>query len=261
MRNEPKIIIFDLETLPNLPEVLKVWPQLSNYPGLTLKATINSILCVGWKRYGEKRTYCINAWDFKRWNKDVNDDYEVVKKIREILDDADAVVTQNGKRFDWKFLQTRIMHHGLKPLHKIRHIDTKVVAKSNLFAFNNRLGTLGKLLVDDDKLENGGWDLWVKSHGKDKKALKLMEKYCKQDVKLTEAVFEVLKPLVGNIPNHNLYAMPHLSGKLCCPRCGSTRLKSHGWRYTATTRYKRLRCKDCGGVARTDKKEQLPRAI
>jgi len=79
------------------------------------------------------------------------------------------------------------------------------VAKRNLYAFNNRLGTIGKLLANDDKLDNGGWDLWVDVSNKDKKALKLMTDYCKQDVILLEKCLKKLIPLIKNMPNMNLF--------------------------------------------------------
>lgn len=249
----PKIVIFDLETLPNLPEALKVWPQLSNYPGLTLRATITSIICAGWKLYDKKGINCINAWDFPAWKKDVNNDYHVVKAIHDVLHDADAVVTHNGKRFDWKFLQTRIMKHGMKPLSNINHIDTKELASRNLFSFNNKLGTLGEWLVNDKKLDNGGWELWVDVHNREEKAMKLMERYCKQDVLLLEKIFRELRPFAKNIPNHNLWVDE--DGRVC-PSCGGGNLKSHGWRYTSTTKYRRFMCYGCGSVSRGDTKEK-----
>lgn len=259
--NKPmRIILFDLETLPNLPEALKVWPQLSQFPNKTLKATVSTIICAGWKVYGENKTHCINAWDFpKRWKKNVNDDLEVVKTIREVLVSADAVVTHNGRRFDWKFLQTRIAYHGLEPLPKIDHVDTKQLASSNLFSFNNRLGYLGEQFVGDTKLNHEGWDLWVKVHGDDEAAKKKMEKYCKQDVVLLEKIFKKLKPFATNIPNHNFVSLQYSGGKPVCPSCGSTRLVSNGYRYTKTRNYKRYQCKDCLTWSRTDASDKNPR--
>lgn len=258
---KPKIIIFDLETLPNLNEALRVWPRLSAYPGLTLKATITSIICAGWKHYGHKQVNCINAWDFFRWKKDVNDDYSVCKEIYKVLEHADAVVTHNGKRFDWKFLQTRLLYHGFRPLSNIHHIDTVQIARSNLLSFNNRLGTLGKFLVNDTKLENGGWDLWVNVHNRDKKAMRLMTDYCKQDVILLEKIFERLIPLIKNMPNQNLFRSEKQmrEGTEVCPNCGNERLILNGWRVTKTQKYKRLRCPNCGTSCRTNINENKPR--
>jgi len=259
----PKIILFDIETLPNWFEILRVWPRLSAYPGLTLKATITTIICAGWKVFGEKKVHCINAWDFSRWKRNINDDYTVVKKISKILSTADAVVTHNGKSFDWRFLQTRLAYHKLPLLTNLHHIDTKEVAKKHFFAFNNKLETIGRLLANDKKLENGGWDLWVKVAGNNARAKKLMSDYCKQDVLLLEKCYKEMRPLISNIPNHNLFINDGLIDKesRVCPNCGGSRLYAHGLRITKTTKYRRYRCRDCRSFCRTDKKDAKPRSI
>lgn len=256
---EPRIILFDLETLPNLKEALKVWPQLSDFPGRTLKATISTIICAGWKVYGEDKTHCINAWDFSRWKNNINDDFSVCKAISDVLMDADAVVTHNGIRFDWKFLQTRLLYNGLDPLPPINHIDTKSLASRYLYNFNNRLGYIGDTYIGERKLEHEGWDLWVKVHQKDPKAMKTMADYCKQDVDLLEKVFVLLKRFSKHIPNHNNYFQGH--EKPLCPACGSTRLHNKGYRHTQTKVYRRYKCLDCKKWSRTDAKDKHPRAL
>lgn len=250
--NQPTIVLFDLETIPNMKEAMKVWTQIGNYPGLTLRATVSTVICAGWKYYGHKGVECINAWDFKNWKKDINDDYEVVKSIHKILKNADAVVTHNGKRFDWKFIQTRILYHGLEPLGKIPHIDTKATASRHLFSFNNRLGYLGQWMVNDKKLDHEGWDLWVNVSEDCEKAKKKMTKYCKQDVLLLEKIFDKLKPIVQEIPNYNLFLKGH---RKKCPKCGSINIRSNGWRHTQTVSYRRYACGDCGAWFRTDARD------
>ncbi len=254
---EPRIILFDLETLTNWQEAMKVFTQLGNYPGLTLKASINSIICFGYRVFGEDKSHVINAWDFKGWGKDVNDDKEIVKAAREILLGADAVVTHNGRRFDWKFLQTRILHHGLNFLPKIPHIDTCSLAKTNLYLFNNKLNTLAKFMTTEEKLENGGWDLWVKVAQRDKKSMKLMTEYCAQDVDVLYEIFKKLRPLCSNLPNHNLFIPT--GEKEVCPNCGSTHLHRNGYRHTKTVSYRRIQCLDCGTWSRTDASDKFPR--
>jgi len=255
---KPRIIFFDLETIPNMKEAMKVWPQLSNYPGLTLRATITTIICAGWKVLGEKQVHCINAWDYSRWDKNINDDYSIVRAITKILKEADAVVTHNGKRFDWKFLQTRLLYHGLSTLHNIDHIDTCQVAKTHLFAFNNRLGTIGEALVREKKMEHEGWELWVKVSNKDEKAMQKMEAYCKQDVLLLEKIYNKMIPLMSNIPNYNLFSS---RVKKNCPSCGGSTLQRNGVRRTKTKIYQRYLCTECGSSSRTDAKDNSPRSI
>lgn len=253
---EPKIVLFDLETLPNLKEAMRFFPRLGDYPGLTLKASINSIICVGYKIWGEKQVHCLNAWDYHRWKKDVNDDFDLVKAAFEILKDADGVITHNGKRFDWKFLQTRLMVHGLPPLPKIIHIDTCQEAKKSLMLFNNKLDTLAKALTNQSKMESGGWPLWEKVSNRDKKSMGLMSSYCKQDVLTLEAVFKRLRPFIKSLPNLNLFT----SGKRpLCPSCGSTRIQRRGYYLTKTSTYHRYVCKDCHSWSRTSAEDRLPR--
>jgi len=253
---KPKIVLFDLETIPNMPEAMKVWPQLSNYPGLTLRATITSIICGGWKVLGQKKIHCINAWDYPEWKKDINNDKKITKAIYDVLKDADQVVTHNGKRFDWKFLQTRLMHHKLPLLHKIHHVDTCSEAKRHLFAFNNRLGTISQLVAGTKKLDNGGWDLWVRVSQRKAEAMKLMSLYCKQDVKVLEDAYMALRPLAAGTINYNRFTDHEV-----CHSCGSSRLEGNGWRVTQTQRYRRYRCKDCGAAGRYDKKGKNGRAL
>ena len=254
---DPRIVLFDLETLPNLPEALKVWTQLSSYPGQTLKASISTIICAGWKVIGEHEPiHCINAWDFPAWSLDVNDDQAVCVSIAEVLKDADCVVTHNGKRFDWKFLQTRLRYWDLSPLPRIHHVDTCNEARKHLLIFNNRLNTVAKFLADKEKMDHEGWGLWVRVHGRDPAAMKIMEDYCKQDVLVLEDVFRELRPLIDTLPNHNLFSP---FKEKVCPSCGGSRLKSEGRRYTKTKAYRRYCCADCHSWSSTDIKDELPR--
>jgi predicted RNA-binding Zn-ribbon protein involved in translation (DUF1610 family) len=255
---KPNIIFWDLETLPNLDRVMKNLPGMSAYPGLTLKASHNSIICMGYKRLGDKKARCINAWDFKGWKKDVNDDYDICKASYDILKDADGMVTHNGRRFDVKFLNSRLAWHGLPTLPKIPHIDTCVLSKSNLFLFNNRLNTVAAHLGCELKMENGGWELWSRVLKRHKTSMKTMTKYCKQDVEVLEQVFLKLRPFATNIPNHNLfYGDPKTN--FVCPSCGTDALIKHGTRISKTAVRQRYLCTSCGSTCSTKKKDEKPR--
>jgi len=238
-------------------EIAKIFPSIANWPGRTMKATITSIICFGYKRLGDKKARCVSAWDFPtRWKKDKNDDYEVVKAAYEILKDADAIVTHNGIKFDLKHLNTRLIANGLKPLHRIPHIDTVMVARSKLFLYSNRLNDLATFLKVEGKMENGGWQLWVDVLNGKKKALKTMTKYCKQDVEALYQVFHKLRPFISNVPNYNLFTKDRV-----CPTCGSNKLIKHGVRLTKTARRQRYHCQSCGTTSTTDAKDLLPRTM
>jgi DNA polymerase elongation subunit (family B)/predicted RNA-binding Zn-ribbon protein involved in translation (DUF1610 family) len=251
--SKPRIILFDLETLPEMSKVMKYFTGMSAYPGLTMKATHNTVICAGYKVLGDKKTSIINAWDYPaRWKKNVNDDYAVIKAIADVLRDADAIVGHNSRRFDIKFLNTRLVYHGLPPIPKVPHIDTCQVAKSKLFLFNNRLNTVAEHLQCTLKLENGGWSLWERVMQRDKKAQDLMARYCKQDVDTLEEVFVKLRPFITILPNHNYYTD---GTTVVCPNCGSSKLSRNGLRATKQGPVQRFRCLDCGTSSTKNKAE------
>lgn len=254
---DPRIILFDLEILPDLASVLKHWCQLEYTKSGTLKASVTSIICAGWKVFGrDEPVNCVSAWDFPEWERDVNDDRLVCAQIANVLRNADCVITHNGKRFDWKYLQTRLLKHKLDPLPKIHHVDTCVEMKRELFIFNNKLQTASEFFSVRKKLDHEGWGLWCKVHARDKKATEQMTAYCKQDVVALEDVFREIRPIVKGLPNHNLFS-PYK--EKVCPKCGGTRLHSEGKRYTHTRVYNRYVCKDCRSWFRTDLGDELPR--
>ena len=148
-------------------------------------------------------------------------------------------------------------------LDKKPHIDTKELASKNIYSFNNRLGYLGEQFVGTKKLEHEGWELWVKVWHKVKSAMKLMTKYCKQDVVVLENIFIILKPFATNLPNQNLWINheDEDAPKRVCPSCGSLRLKSHGWVHAKTLTYRRMRCRDCQSFSRVDVRGNKPRSI
>lgn len=256
--SDPRIIIFDLETCPNWEEALEVWPQLSSYPGQTLKGQVQSILCFGWKILGSDEAEVKCAWEFPGFAQSVNDDRELVAYAREILSSADAIITQNGRRFDVPVLQTRLLKHEMELLDpKILHIDTKTASRGKLSFSSNSLNNLGRFLLDEMKMDHEGWSMWVKivKH-RDPEAMQIMKRYCEQDVRLLEKLYKKLRPYLTQIPNHNLFSP--LKEK-SCPRCGSSRLRSEGKRHTLTRSYRRYICQDCRSYCHTDLKDEVPR--
>lgn len=253
---KPKIILWDIEILIDLQEFMK--KVMETYDRATMKATISTLISFGYKELGDKKAKCINAWDYPdRWGKNINDDYEVVKAAGEILYNADGIITHYGSKFDLPFLNSRLLYHGLPTVPNIPHIDTCMVSRKRLFIHRNRLQTIANFLKLEGKLENGGWQLWVDVMNRKKKAQKLMDLYCKQDVEVLEQVYYKLRPLISNIPNYNLFN----NTDWVCPSCGSYDLVKNGFHITKTMKYQRLRCKDCGTSCRTDAKGNKPRTF
>jgi DNA polymerase elongation subunit (family B) len=250
---KPKIVIWDLETLPDPEKIYDVIPSIGAWPGRTFKAELQSILTFGYKIYGEKNAHTINCWDFKEsWAKDRNDDSAVVAAAYSVLYDADEIVTHNGKQFDVKVMNTKLAQYGMPPLPKIPHVDTKIAAKK-LSLYSNSLANVAKFFGVEDKMHfNDKWGLWkrIAFSQSTKKDLKLMSDYCKQDVDTLEAVYEKLRPYHGNNSvNKNFF-----SEERVCPTCGSHKLHKHGIKRTRTGEKQRFLCQDCGSISQEAKK-------
>ena len=202
------------------------------------------MLCFGYKVLGEKRTHCLNAWDYPTWNKSVNDDYHLVKAAYEILIGADVIVTHNGKRFDEKFLNTRLAYHNLPPLPKLVHIDTCMVAQKRLYLAGNRLNDLAKFFrLPIEKMKHDGWDLWVDVWYRKPKAMKIMAAYCKQDVNVLEQCFNKLHANYSDqLPNFNHWRKGR---EEVCPACGSDEYIKWGYNRKPLIPQPRYKCKTC----------------
>ena len=58
------------------------------------------IMSACWKKEGEKKVSSVSINDFER--KSPDDDYQVVKAMREALEGVDILVHHNGDKFDLK---------------------------------------------------------------------------------------------------------------------------------------------------------------
>lgn len=243
--SEPKIIFWDLETLPDPNMVLKNLQSIGNWPGRTMKAEMNSIISFGYKFLGADEAEVVNAWDFPNWDEDVNDDSALVGFIYEMLKQADGICTHNGKSFDVKVLNTRLAKHGYPPLHKIPHADTKIVAKRGLSLYSNSLNNVAKFFGCENKLKHDGWDMWMAMYKRDRRSMDLMSRYCAQDVEVLEQVFLKLRPYMKNseLPNYNIFTT---HGVPVCPNCGSDKVHRNGTRMLKGGPEQRYLCTQCG---------------
>lgn len=255
---EPKIVIWDLETLPDPRKIYDVIPSIGAWPGRTFKAELQTIICFGYKIVGQGRAQCINAWDFKEaWEKNPNDDSAVVAAAYEILHDADEIVTHNGKSFDIKVLNTRLLSYGMPPIAKdIKHVDTKISAKK-ISLYSNSLANVASFLGVEDKMQiKNKWSMWKRMAFKEETAedRKVMDLYCKQDVDTLYAVYEKLMPFHGNnLVNRNQFT----DGRPVCPSCGSPSVIKHGTKRTKTKEYQRYLCTKCGSTCQSTKAGKL----
>lgn len=225
-----KILIFDIETTPNLGYVWQKYQQ-----DVLEYVSEWEMLCFGYKWLGEKETVVVGLNQFS--------EEILVRRLWQLFDEADIIIAHNGNSFDVKMCNAKFIEFGLQPPSNYKTIDTKLVAR-RYFRFNsNKLDDLGHKLGLGRKLQTGGFSLWMGCMAGDKKAWNKMLRYNRQDVLLLEKVYLKLRPWIENHPNIGLIDEGNPDN---CENCGHHKLHRRGTRYTSRRRYERLRCTKCG---------------
>lgn len=231
-------MFYDLETSHNLGAFFGIYDERIPYQNILKE---RYVICGAWQVMGERKVHSVSVADDKRrFKRDPNDDYHVVKTMRDVIADADIIVAHNGDKFDLRHLNARILVHGFDPLPpSVRSIDTLKIARRH-FRFNcNRLDYLGKLMGVGRKTKVEG-GLWLRALAGDSDAVECLVRYNKQDVRLLRDVFEKLKPYAGPLWNLRLHGR-----KSGCTHCGSKNYKKDGFKHTLTRSYQYYKCKDC----------------
>lgn len=254
----PKVLLFDVETAPILAYVWGIWDQTVG---------LNQI----------KSDWHLLSWSAK-WLKDKNgnvygphndimymdqrsaanieDDKRILKGIWKLLDEADVVITQNGKSFDVKKLNARFVMNGMKPPSSFKHIDTRQIAKKHFGFTSNKLEYMTDKLNKKYKKQKhkrfSGFELWVECIAGNNEAWEEMKTYNIYDVLSLEELYNTLIPWDNTI-NFNLYRD---SAELICI-CGSTRIVQNGHSYTSVGKFKRYKCGDCGAEVGRDRTNLL----
>lgn len=180
-------------------------------------------------------------------------DKQILKPLRRLLDEADVIITQNGKKFDARKINARFMIHGILPPSPYKHIDTYLIAKGAAAFTSHSLEYLARTLnTDHKKLSHPkypGLSLWkecmslkiIERPWKNPGAWDEMKKYNIHDVLTTEDLYNKVKSWgPQNMPR--LYNTP-----LKCSICGSV-AQRRGRELKGKTLVQRVRCKNpsCG---------------
>jgi hypothetical protein len=244
----PKILTFDVETSPIEAFVWGLWDQNIPIDFIKTDWTIFSYAA----KWGDSKKI-LYADTGGRGPDKVRDDKPLMKGLHALLDEADIVVAQNGKRFDVRKVNARLIHHGFAPPSPYRVIDTMVEAKKYFAFTSQKLKWTSEMLTNvpkDDHKKYPGFDLWKACLLDDPLAWKEMKKYNKRDVAATWEVYKRLRPWINNHPNLAVFID---ADKPVCPKCGGKKFQSNGYRVTQATRYERLQCENCGGWSRGKK--------
>jgi len=233
-----KILIYDIETSPNVVYSWAVGRKISLTPDNIIKE--RQIICICWKWLDQGKIYSLD-WGKKK------DDKFLLKEFSKVINEADVAIAHNGDKYDIKFIQGRLAYHDLPPVIP-RTIDTLKQSRNAFFINSHRLDYLGQLLVSDRKLETN-FKLWKDVMAGDEIALKKMIKYCKQDVKLLEEVYKKIRKYSPQTIHMGIVAK---DSKLACKACGGINTKWDGHRIATKVKYRCRRCNDCGHFWRTE---------
>ncbi len=219
------------------------------------KADLAVVLCVGFKWAHEKTAKCLSILDYgdlkrkkvQEWDKGL------LVEFSKVYSEADITVGHYSSVFDLKFINGRLLLHGLPPLPPIKHVDTCFELRKISKFSSNRLGHVAKLLKLSNKKKENGWpEAWIEVTRNPKKHVGGMIPYCKGDVLATEELFIRLRPFMKYV------GLNHVIDGDVCPKCSSPKLQKRGRHITVGNIYQRLCCQSCGGWCRSlvvEKKE------
>lgn len=179
-------------------------------------------------------------------------DKRLVNELYDILNDVDIFIAHNGKGFDFKVINTRLLFYGFNPPSPYKIIDTLLIAR-RIFSFpSNKLQALCEYLGIQGKLETGGFKMWKRAMAGDQDSLDKMSNYNINDVVILEDVYYKLRAWDSSHPNLNLYKRD-VDVDLC-PCCASKDLINTGKRtYTNVFAYEVFRCNNCGKIMKNRK--------
>jgi DNA polymerase elongation subunit (family B) len=232
IKDKSKVLIFDVETSPNLAYVWGKWKQNIYSPQFVEKSYLMSFAA---KWLGDDEIIYVDNRN--------NDDRALVKTLYDLLDEADLVVAHNGDKFDLPTVLGRGIVHGYKPPSPYHSVDTLKVARKKFRFLSNSLADLcvelGLPLKGDHK-KFAGFQLWVQCLKQNDEAWDEMREYNIQDIQSLEALYLRLRPYISGHPNVGV-------DEVSCPSCGSLDLQKRGlYKPKSGLVYQRYQCNCCG---------------
>jgi uncharacterized protein YprB with RNaseH-like and TPR domain len=239
--SEQKVLILDIETSPLL---VYVWNLKDQYVGLNQMVQDWHIMAWSAKWLDDPASK-VHYYDQR--NLKAGNDLPILRPLWKLLNEADIVITQNGKAFDSKKINARFMLHGMKPPQNYKHLDTYLIAKKVASFTSHSLEYLSEhFCTKYKKLSHGsfpGLSLWVQCLKGNMKAWDEMKTYNIQDTLTTE---ELYKKIEAWVPQ----TMPNPSHP--CPRRFALKWEK---RYNNDGVYQIYKCKKC---SHKFKGEKLP---
>jgi len=231
-----KILLLDIETAPGIAYIWSLWDKFIPIdrlisPGYTL--------CWAAKWLGKSDIIFRSVYHD---GKDV-----MLSDLYNLLDEADAIITFNGDKFDLPTINREFLEAGITPPSPTHSIDLYKTVKSKFRLMSNKLDFVCQVLGIGSKVKHKGMSLWQECMSGVDKSWNTMRTYNRRDVILTEKLYKYLIPWIQQHPNHALFTD---KDRPVCTNCGSHHVQSRGIQTTKTLEYKRFHCQNCGNWMR-----------
>ncbi len=262
----PKVLVFDIETLPCIGNF---WGTGKEY--ISYEHILEDWVVLSWSAKALFEPHIISdiltPTECRRrvnsiFNPDAeyhNADYRIVKRMWKLLDEADVVITQNGKKFDVRKLNARFLLYGFPPPHPFHHIDTLEACNAAFSTSSARLGYMMEFLGLARKMDTN-FKLWKRCQMGDEKALQEMYQYGLNDTLILEDYYARIRAWIPNHPNFSVYTHKYAdldAGEIVCPVCRNVLPETCFDGYYRTplgNEYDSFRCGHCGAVGRKSRK-------
>lgn len=229
-QDDAKILVIDIERLPGTAEVFDsrvdwIRPDQWVEPPRTI--------CWAARWHGTKRNIFEAEWI---------DPEAMVQHSWELYNEAQAVITYNGVKFDNAHLRTMWMEAGLPKPAPWKDID--LIKTARQFGYVSKsLDYVTKALGLGGKTDKYDVAVAKAAVAGDPKAQRRIRRYNIGDIDQTIALYQRWMGWIPNAP----YLGPRLGAKVACNHCSSTDLRlQHGSYRAVGMDYELWRCFNCG---------------
>lgn len=239
----PRILTLDIERLPNVVDRWDLYGRSSHSTPNVMVHEYARTVCFAAKWHDKSRVEFYSEFHHgpeRMWT-----------EAQRLLDAADIVVTYNGDRFDLPHLRTGIRLAGIPSASPFVSVDLYKVARKALKLESYKLDYVAQVLGVGQKMAHEGHALWRKVREGDEKAWARFRRYNKQDVIVTEGVFDDLLPDI-KLPAVQLWD-PEIPDEMCRKvTCGGTRQR-RGYKPVGLSIYRQYWCPKCDSWGRGTK--------
>lgn len=233
--SKPKILAWDLELSPIVAETWSLWPK---YIPIQMIQQTQRVICFGARWLGSKKVIFRSEYHDGRET--------MLSDLHELLSEADATLSWNGRGFDTKHANREFLLQGLTEPPPRVETDLMLAVKRKFKFASNKLDHVAQELGVGSKVkvDMSVWQECLGPDGPEKDAAwAKMKRYQRQDVDLLVDLYDRLLPWIpANMhPNAALYGDPEV-----CYYCGGDRIQSRGVYRTSSGHYPRFQCQNPG---------------